>query len=313
LRVLFIGTADFACPSLTALLDASYPVVEAVTQPDRPKGRGRKLTPPPVKTLALARGLPVFQPERLRDPSAVLHLHSLRPDLIVVAAYGQILSPAVLALPPYGCINVHGSLLPKYRGAAPIARAILTGERKTGVTTMLMDEGMDTGPILLAAETEIAPEDNLESLHDRLAGMGAELLLQTLQKLARGELAPRAQEHALATYAPKISKSEAKIDWRAPARDLCNQIRAFDPAPGAYSTWRGKTIKLFRPELLETPPAEPPGTLVAADSRGLVFAASGGYLIVREVQAENRPRLPAAEFLRGTPLRAGLHPGEQFS
>ena len=247
MRVLFIGTSDFACPSLKALVDASYAVLEVITQPDRPKGRGQKMTPPPVKSLALAGQLPIFQPEKLREPSAVAHLKSLRPDLIAVAAYGQILSPAVLSIPPLGCVNVHGSLLPKYRGAAPIARAILMGEKKTGVTTMLMDEGMDTGPILLSEETEITPEDNLESLHDRLAQMGAGLLLKTLDGLETGTVKPRAQDHSRATYAPKISKEEGRINWRSSARDHRNLIRAFDPWPGAYSTWKGKPSSFSAP------------------------------------------------------------------
>jgi methionyl-tRNA formyltransferase len=310
LKLLFIGTSDFACPSLEALADASYPVVEVVTQPDRPKGRGQKMTPPPVKSLALSRQMPVFQPEKLRAPSAVAHLRSLAPDLILVAAYGQILSPAVLAIPPRGCINVHGSLLPRYRGAAPIARAILAGEEKTGVTTMLMDEGMDTGPVLLSAATEITPEDNLESLHDRLALLGAGLLLKTLKGLESGEVKPVAQDHSRATYAPKISKEEAKIDWRSSAREICNRIRAFDPWPGAYSTWKGKTLKLFRPAAVEGSPGESPGTLTGADSRGLTIAAGEGYLVVRELQLESRPRLSVEQFLRGNPLQPGLRLGE---
>ncbi len=310
MRVLFIGTSDFACPSLKALVDASYPVVEVVTQPDRPKGRGQKLTPPPVKSLALSLELPLFQPEKLRTPAAVAHLQSLRPDLIVVAAYGQILSPAVLAIPPQGCVNVHGSLLPKYRGAAPIARAIQMGEKNTGVTTLVMDEGMDTGPILLREETEISPQDNLQSLHDRLALIGAGLLLKTLKGLETGAIKPKAQDPSRATYAPKISKEEARIIWRSSARDLSNLIRAFDPWPGAFSTWKGKNIKLFRPTVIETQPQEPPGTLTKADSQGLTIAAADGYLIVRELQLENRPRLPAEIFLRGTPLEPGRRLGE---
>ena len=310
MRVLFIGTSDFACPSLKALLDASYPVFEVVTQPDRPKGRGQKLTAPPVKSLALARHLPVFQPVKLREPDAVEHLKSLRPDLIVVAAYGQILSSAVLSIPPLGCVNVHGSILPKYRGAAPIARAILMGEKSTGVTTMLMDEGMDTGPILLTEETEITPQDNLESLHDRLAQIGADLLLRTLAGLEKGTVEPRAQDHSQATYAPKISKEEGRINWQSSAQTLCNLLRAFDPWPGAYSTWKGKTIKLFRPSVLEGSPEEVPGTLTKANSQGIIVAATDGYLVVKELQMENRPRLSVEQFLRGTPLEPGRRLGE---
>jgi len=310
LRVLFLGTSDFACPSLKALADRSYPVVAVVTQPDRPKGRGQKLTPPPVKTLAISRQLPVFQPEKLRDPSAVAHLRSLSPDLIVVAAYGQILSPAVLAIPPRGCVNVHGSLLPKYRGAAPVARAIQMGESKTGVTTMLMDEGMDTGPILLTAETEITPEDNLESLHDRLALMAADLLLKTLKGLERGSVKPVAQNHLQATYAPKVAREEARINWRSPAREIGNLVRAFDPWPGAYSTCEGKTLRLFRPLVIESPVQEVPGTLLAAGAQGLAVAAAQGHLLFRELQLESRPRMSAEQFLRGARLKPGCRLGE---
>jgi methionyl-tRNA formyltransferase len=310
LRVLFVGTSDFACPSLKALIDASYPVAEVITQPDRPKGRGRKLTPPPVKSLALSRDLPVFQPEKLRDPAAVARLRSLAPDLVVVAAYGQILSPEVLAVPSRGCVNVHGSLLPKYRGAAPIARAILAGEKKTGVTTMMMDEGMDTGPVLLTEETEITSEDTLGSLHDRLALIGAGLLLKTLKGLETGEVKPMAQDHSRATYAPKVSKEEGRIVWQSSAREIANRIRAFDPWPGAYSTWEGKNLKLFRPLALEKPAPAPPGTVIAANPEGLVVTAGDGCLLVRELQLESRPRLPAAQFFRGTKLEAGCRFGE---
>ena len=229
IRVVFMGTPEFACPSLQKLIDRGEKLLAVVTQPDRPKGRGQKLVPPPVKVLAKRHGIPVLQPLKVRAPEFVETIRELSPDLIVVVAYGQILSPAILSIPPRGCVNVHGSLLPKYRGAAPIARALLRGEPKTGVTTMLMDAGMDTGPILLMEETEILPEDNLETLHGRLARMGARLLLKTLEGLEKGTLEPQAQDHAQATYAPKITREEGRIDWRLPARDICNLLRAFDP------------------------------------------------------------------------------------
>ncbi len=232
MKILFLGTSEFACPCLEALLASPHPVTGVITQPDRPKGRGRKLAPPPIKSLAIARHIPVFQPEKLRDPAAVEQVKSLTPDLIVVVAYGQILSPGVLAIPPRGCVNVHGSLLPKYRGAAPIARALLNGEKKTGVTTMLMDAGMDTGPILLQEETEISEDDSLGNLQERMAQMGALLLLKTIEGLASNNLIPQPQDSAQASYAPKISREEGRIDWRRPAGDLGNLLRAFDPWPG---------------------------------------------------------------------------------
>jgi methionyl-tRNA formyltransferase len=309
LRILFLGTAEFACPSLEALLNSSHPLLGVVTQPDRPSGRGRKIIPSPVKSLARKADLPIYQPENLRDPSSLEILQSLRPDLMVVVAYGQILSAAALAVPPKGCVNVHGSLLPQYRGAAPIARAILGGETRTGVTTMFLDPGMDTGPILLAEETEIGEEDTAGTLHDRLSLMGAGLLLRTLEGLERNSLTPRAQDSSQATYAPKIEKEEARIDWTAPARQLFNLLRAFDPWPGAFTTWKDRKIKLFHPRLAGDEPGKVPGTLIRASADGLLISASEGTLLVREVQMESRPRMPVGEFLRGVPLQAGMRLG----
>jgi methionyl-tRNA formyltransferase len=309
-KILFLGTADFACPSLQALLSSPHTVLEVVTQPDRPKGRGQKLAPPPIKTLALDHQLPVFQPEKLRESSAVEHLKSLNPDLIAVVAYGQILSPAVLSIPPRGCVNVHGSILPEYRGAAPVARAILAGAKKTGVTTMLLDAGMDTGPILLIEETEISPDDNLESLHDRLAAMGARLLIKTIDGLETGTIFPHPQDNARATYAAKISKEEGRINWQSSAETIDRLIRAFDPWPGAYTTCRGKILKLFRPSILPARPSEIPGTVAAASPQGLKIAAADAYLFIGELQMENRSRMAAGQFLRGNPLEVGQHLGD---
>jgi methionyl-tRNA formyltransferase len=310
LKILFLGTADFACPSLEALAGSPHKILEAVTQPDRPKGRGRKLAPPPVKTLALRYHLPVFQPERLREPSAVEHLKSLGSDLIVVVAYGQILSPAVLSIPPRGCVNVHGSILPKFRGAAPIARALMAGEKKTGVTTMLLDPGMDTGPILNVEETEITSDDNLQTLHDRLARIGARLLLKTIAGLEAGTLSPHPQDNDQATYAPKISREEGRINWETAGQTIDGLIRAFDPWPGAYTTWKGKAIKLFCPSILPGRPSEPPGTVAEASPQGIKIAAVDAYLLIREVQMENRSRMATDQFLRGNLLESGQHLGD---
>ncbi len=310
MKIIFLGTSGFACPSLENLLNSSHEVLAVVTQPDRPSGRGRRLSPPPVKPVAAAKSIPVFQPEKVREPSATANLKSLAPDIMVVVAYGQILSKSVLAVAPRGCVNVHGSLLPKYRGAAPIVRAILAGEKKTGVTTMFLDEGMDTGPVLLKAETEIGPEDTAGTLHDRLALMGAELLMETLRGIEEGTIGPQPQDHSQATYAAKITKEEEEIHWTRPARDLFNLIRGFDPWPGAFSFWDGKRIKLFRPVLIEGEAGEQPGTVVQSTPEGVVIAAGGGSLRIREVQLENRPRMGVVEFLRGYPLRAGARLGE---
>lgn len=305
MKVLFLGTSEFSCPSLESLLESSQKVIGVVTQPDRPKGRGQKLAPSPVKSLAISKDLPVLQPERVRDPSFLEALKSLHPDLMVVVAYGQILSPAVLAIPPRGCVNVHASLLPKYRGAAPIARAILAGETKTGVTTILMDPGMDTGPVLLTAETNIEESDTMGTLHDRLARMGAHLLVQTLEGLEKRTLTPFPQDPSQATYAPKIQKEEGRINWQTPARHLFNLLRAFDPWPGAFTIWAGRILKLFQPSPLEEEAKEAPGTVVQASVAGLRIATSHGYLLVRELQLESRPRMTVNEFLRGYPLKPG--------
>ncbi len=308
--MIFLGTSEFACPSLKALLASAHEVLLTVTQPDRPKGRGQKLSFSPVKSLALEKDVRLFQPEKVRDPSAVELLKSLRPDMMVVVAYGQILSRSVLSIPTRGCLNVHGSLLPKYRGAAPIARAMLAGETKTGVTTMLLDEGMDTGPTLLTAETDIAAEDTAGTLHDRLAEIGAALLLQTIEGLEKGTIAPHPQDHSQATYAPKIGKEEAAIHWGRPAKEIFNLLRALDPWPGAFTLWGSRRVKLFRPVLVEQETREAPGTVLQTSPDGLSIAASPGSLLVREVQLENRPRMGVAEFLRGYPLQPGVRLGD---
>jgi methionyl-tRNA formyltransferase len=310
LKVLFLGTAEFACPTLEALLASPHEVIGVVTQPDRPKGRGQKTIATPVKSLAQKAGLPVHQPEKIRDPAFLKILESIKPEIIVVVAYGQILSAPVLAFPARGCVNVHGSLLPKYRGAAPIVRAILGGETRTGITTMFMDPGMDTGPILLTEETEIGEEDTAGTLHDRLARVGAHLLLRTLEGLETNTITPKPQDHSRATLAPKIEKEEARIRWSAPARQTFNQIRAFDPWPGAFTLLAGRILKLFRPRLIEGGAQEPPGTIVQASDEGLRVAAPQGYLLVREAQVESRPRMRVSDFLRGNPLPAGARLGE---
>lgn len=310
MKVLFLGTAEFACPSLEALLASPHEVIGVVTQPDRPRGRGQKTIPTPVKSLAQKAGLPVLQPEKIRDPAFLKVLDSIQPELMVVVAYGQILSAPVLAVPPRGCVNVHGSVLPKYRGAAPIVRAILSGETRTGITTMFMDPGMDTGPTLLTEEAEIGEEDTAGTLHDRLSRMGARLLLRTLEGLETNTLTPKPQDHSRATLAPKIEKEEARIRWSAPARQTFNQIRAFDPWPGAFTLWAGRNLKLFRPRLIEGGAQERPGTILQASDEGLLVAASQGVLLVREAQLESRPRMRVSDFLRGNPLAAGERLGE---
>ena len=307
LRVVFMGTADFACPGLTALDDApGIEVIAVVTQPDRPKGRQLIPHPSPVKLVAEARQLPVHQPERLR--SDIRFLEQLAPDLIVVAAYGQILPQSVLDLPPHGCLNVHGSLLPAYRGAAPIQRALLDGQAETGVTIMQMDAGLDTGAMLSKTATPIEPSDNAQTLHDRLAKLGAELLLETIPRRVAGELTAEPQDDALATHAAKITRDMGRIDWSQTATQLWNQARAFTPWPGVFTRLDGKLLKLH-----EVEPAEAaglgPGRVGQADADGIIVGCGDGALRITRLQKEGAKRLSAAQFLAGTPLPPGTQLG----
>ena len=302
-----MGTADFACPTLAALNDTPrIEVVAVVTQPDRPKGRQLILHPSPVKLEAESHHLRVHQPERLRND--ISFLEQLAPGLIVVAAYGQILPQAILDLPPHGCLNVHGSLLPEYRGAAPIQRAILDGQAATGVTIMQMDAGLDTGAILSKAATPIGPTDNAQTLHDRLAKLGAELLLKTIPHHVAGEIAAKPQDDTLATHAAKITRDMGRIDWSQPATQLWNRARAFTPWPGVFTRLDGKLLKL-----LEVEPADAdcpgPGVVGQADADGIVVGCGNGALRITQLQKEGAKRLAAAEFLAGTPLPAGTQLG----
>ncbi len=301
-----MGTPAFACPILEALLARPDPVVGVVTQPDRPRGRGLSVTPPEVKVLAQRHNLPVLQPDKVKVPAFEQALRALSPDLIVVAAYGRILPRAILELPPHGCINVHASLLPRHRGAAPIAWSILAGDHTTGVTTMNMAEEMDAGDMLLQRATPIGPEETVGELTVRLAALGADLLVETLDALRAGTLRPRPQADADVTYAPRIEQAQRRIDWKRPAEELARLVRALSPAPSAFTTLGPRRLKVFRAR----PDAAPvtgaaPGTALAAGGGRLVVAAGRGSLELLEVQLEGRRRLPAAEFLVGHPVAAG--------
>ncbi len=306
MRVVFMGTPDFAVPALEALVSAGYQVVGVVTQPDRPKGRGNKIQPSPVKKAALHLGLPVYQPVRVREATFIERLQQLKPEIIVVAAFGQILPPSILYLPPRGCINIHASLLPRYRGAAPIHRAIMNGERETGVTIMFMDEGLDTGDILLQQAISIDEEDNAGTVHDRLARLGADLLLKTLHLLKEGRVQGRPQQDSLATYAPPLTREDEIIDWERPARDLYNQVRGLDPWPGARTWWGEQVLKIWRAGLKEEAISKgaKAGQVISAGEE-VVVATGRGCLSLREVQLQGGRRLPVAEFLRGHPLVPG--------
>ena len=300
-----MGTPAFACPSLEALLAGPDPVVGVVCQPDRARGRGLAVAAPEVKRLAVARGLPVLQPERLRDPGFAPALRALAPDLVVVAAYGKILPRWILDLPRHGCINVHASLLPRHRGAAPIPWAILAGDAATGVTIMAMAEEMDAGDVLLARATPIDAEDTAGRLGARLATLGAAALVEAIDGLKAGRLRPVPQPAEGVTFAPRLTHEQGRLDWSRPADELCRVVRAFAPTPGAFTTLAGRILKIHRARPEAAPPGAPPGTVVHAGADGIVVAAGGGALRLLDVQLEGRRRLAAGAFLAGHPLPAG--------
>ena len=312
LRVLFMGTAELSCDSLRELnASPDFHVVAVVTQPDRPKGRELKLQPSPVKELALQANLPVLQPERVRSEEFLEQLRGLQPDLIAVAAYGQILPQSILDLPRFGCLNVHTSLLPRYRGAAPIQWAILNGDAETGVTIMRMDAGLDTGDILTQARTPIHPEDNSETLHDRLARMGAELLVRTIPDHIAGKLTSRPQPAEGASYAPKIKKQDGHIDWTQPARVIWNRVRGLVPWPGAFSYLSDQPqphlLKIWQAEVLDR--TGPPGEVLQADKAGIVVGCGREALRILILQREGGRRLSAQQFLAGHTMSPGQRLG----
>jgi methionyl-tRNA formyltransferase len=335
LRIIFLGTAELSCASLQALAgNPQFQIAAVVTQPDRPKGRALKPQPSPVKSLALKLGLPVLQPERARDEQFIAELRALQPDLIVVVAYGQILPPAILDLPRHGCLNIHTSLLPKYRGAAPIQWAIANGDTETGVTLMRIDAGLDTGDIVAQRRTPIRPEDDSATLHDRLAQLGAELLAQTIPDYVAGKIQPKAQPAEGASSAAKIKKEDGRIDWNQPGRTIWNRLRAFTPWPGAFTflrsaelgtatTTKPQLIKIWKAEVIEEvsgrdsalrcPDAaarrphlgQKPGEILQADKTGIVVGCGEHALRIFELQREGGRRMSVAEFLAGNPLKAG--------
>jgi methionyl-tRNA formyltransferase len=309
-----MGTPDFAVPSLEALLDSGENVVCVITQPDRPKGRGRKLTPPPIKELALQAGLPVLQPEKIKDEEFLAKLKGFNPDLIVLTAYGRILPDSLINLPPYGTINVHGSLLPKYRGAAPIQWALINGETETGVTIMQMDEGLDTGDILLAEKLPINPDDTAGSLFVKLAKLGGTALKKALKQLRANKLTPIKQDDNLATHAPLLKKVDGLVDWSKSAQQISCLIRGLDPWPTTYTTLAGKRFRLFSPLVISQSDcqfsASGPGIVCQADHNGLVISTGSGYLLVREVQPEGSKRMGVDAYLRGHPIKSGTRLGQ---
>ena len=306
MNIVFMGTPDFAVPCLAAIVEAGYPVTGVFTQPDKPKGRGHKLQAPPVKEYALQHDIPVFQPVSIRNEAAQADLAACAPDLIVVVAYGKILPRAVLDLPEYGCINVHASLLPKYRGAGPIQWSVINGETVTGVTTMYMADGIDTGDMLEKASTPIGENETADQLHDRLSEMGAKLLISTLKKLEAGELRPEKQDDSLATHAPMLSKDLSEIDFTKDARTVHNLIRGLSSWPAAQTTYKGKRLKVYESRLAQG--HGEPGTLI--DPKNFVVACGEGAVQLVSVQYEGGKRMPSADFLRGKPGEKGEKLGE---
>jgi len=311
-RVVFLGSGSFAIPSLEALLGAGHAVAAVVCQPDREKGRGQQLAAPPVKRVALERGLQVLQPRRIREPEPVAAIQALRPDVQVVVAYGQILPRAVIDAAPLGTVNVHASLLPRYRGAAPIQWAVARGETRTGVTTMRIDEGLDTGPILLARELAIGSEETAAELEPRLAALGAELLIETLAGLRDGRVQPVPQDSAQASYAPLLKKEDGRIDWSVPAHEIACRVRGFQPWPGAHATLAERTLKVLKAVAADAPDSagDEPGAILACGRDGIrVRCGARSVLQLIEVQPESRRAMSAASFAAG----ARLVPGQRFS
>ena len=295
MRIVFMGTPDFAAESLERLTQTNNEIVGVFTQPDKPQGRGYKLVAPPTKKLALEKGIPVYQPEKMKDGTALAILKELNPDLIAVVAYGKILPKDILELPKYGCINVHASLLPYYRGAGPIQWSVINGERTTGVTTMFMNEGLDTGDTIIKQETPIGPNETYGELHDRLAKIGGELLAVTIEEIEKGRVMRFPQEEEYATYAPMLNKQIAKIDFNKPAQEIHNLIRGLNPWPVAHTTFSGKLMKVYRSVMAEG--SGTPGTVL--DKKKLIVACGEGALELLEVQLEGGKRMSGEDFQRG--------------
>lgn len=310
MKIVFMGTPDFAAGALEALVQAGYEVTAAVTQPDRPKGRSKALLPPPVKVCAEKYGIPVLQPRRIRKPEAIAGLRQYPADVYIVAAFGQILSQEILDIPPMGCVNIHASLLPKYRGTSPIQHVLLDGEEKTGITIMQMDAGIDTGDMLYKKEISIAADDNYETLHDKLMELGGRAIVEALPLLERGELVPEKQREEESCYASLITKEMGKVDFARTASEIDRQIRAMTPWPSAYTGYQGKQLKIWRAEPVTAMQKEygsghKPGEILEAGKEFVAVAAGEGILRIRELQLEGRKRMTAHDFLLGVKLQPG--------
>ena len=307
MRIVFMGTPDFAAGALEALIKAGHEIAAVVTQPDKAKGRSKEPIPSPVKVCALKHDIPVLQPKRIKTPEAVEELRSYGADIFIVAAYGQILSQEILDMPPLGSLNIHGSLLPKYRGASPIQRAIIDGEEKTGITIMQMDAGIDTGDMLYKKETKIGPEDDFETLHDRLTLLGGEAVVEALTLLEQGKLKPEKQDESQSCYAPLISKEMGVIDFSRPAVSIDRLIRGMTPWPSAYTGLRGKQLKIWKavPETQKDVSGHVPGEILSVEKDSVIVAAGEGAIRLLELQIEGKKRMPAHDFLLGVRLEPG--------
>jgi methionyl-tRNA formyltransferase len=310
MNILFMGTPEFAVPSLQMLLDEGYNVIAVVSQPDRPKGRKRVLTPPPVKELAVAKSLPVLQPTKLRSPESVEEIVKLAPDLIVTAAYGQILPKAILDLPRYGCINVHGSLLPGYRGGAPIQRSIMNGESVTGVTIMYMAEGLDTGDMISRVEVPITDDDTSGTMFEKLSIAGAKLLRETLPELIAGRIQAVKQDDSLASYASNLTREDERIDWNRSSREIFNQVRGLVPWSGGFTLWNEEVFKVWacrkpEPSASAVNSSATPGTVLACDEGGIEVRTGDGSIVLTQVQPAGKKAMDVSEFVRGGKMTKG--------
>ncbi len=315
MRVIFMGTPDFSVGTLEALLKAGHEVVLAVTQPDKPKGRGNSMQFPPVKETALLHGIEVYQPQKIREPECIAYLEQYQADIIVVVAFGQILPKEILEMPKYGCVNVHASLLPKYRGAAPIQWAVINGEKVSGVTTMRMDQGLDTGDIIMKQEVALTKEETGGSLFERLAQTGADLLIRTLQAIEQGSAVYTPQDHQAVTHTSIIKKQLGEIDWSKSAQELERLVRGLNPWPSAYTQLHGKILKIWKTTVAESQTEEEtglePGTVVAVSKNSLAVQTAKGRLLLEEVQLEGKKRMTIDAFLRGFPVEAGTKFGKE--
>lgn len=306
MKIVFMGTPEFAVPCLQKIIDEGHEVVSVVTQPDKPKGRGKKLAMPPVKELALKYDIPVYQPLKAREESFVETLKELNPELIVVVAFGQILPKSILDIPKYGCINVHASLLPRYRGAAPLNWVIINGEEKTGVTTMYMDEGLDTGDMILKSEIPLDDEITAGELHDKMMIDGAQVLKETIDLISKGQVPREKQNNENTCYSPIMNKSLGNIDWNKSAKDIHNLIRGINPWPSAYTTYEAQTMKIWKTKVINKNSDKKPGTILSVDKEGIEVSTGKGSIQIKEIQMSGKKRMEVHEYIKGNNINTDV-------